>query len=172
MTISRLMKSLIPLLVFAGIAVFLLKGLNRNPHSVPSTLIGKPVPALQGVDPNIFKGHVTVLNVFASWCAYCRAEHPILMDMARDKNIRLVGLNYKNKETNAKAFLKKYGNPYEKVIEDPKGRLAMDLGVYGAPETFVIDKKGVVRYKHVGPVSANDWKDKLAPVLKQLDGEK
>jgi len=176
MVFSKVVKALLPLILFVVIAFFLLKGLGRDPHKVPSTLIGQSMPALMRLKPSLFDGHVTLVNVFASWCLYCRSEHPILMDIAQSKKLKMIGLkmiglDYKDQPQKAREFLKKYGNPYWKVIDDPQGKIAINLGVYGTPETFVVDKQGIIRYKQVGPVSPSDWKDKLQPLVQQLNEE-
>ncbi len=178
--VKKLLKALIPLLLFSVIAVFLLKGLKRNPHEVPSAFIGKPVPKFSAASlerpekqltSKIFYGHVSLLNVFASWCLYCRSEHPVLMDIKSLDQLAIIGLDYKDKRSSAIRWLRKYGNPYGDVIFDPQGKLAINLGVYGTPETFIVDKKGVIRYKYVGPISPTEWKEKLLPVVTRLERE-
>jgi cytochrome c biogenesis protein CcmG/thiol:disulfide interchange protein DsbE len=139
---------------------------GSNPSLVPSPLIDKPVPAFRvpslegGADLTEadFKGRVTVLNVFASWCLPCRAEHPALTGLARDGKARIVGLNYKDKPNDAKAWLKELGNPYARIGADRVGRAAIEWGVYGVPETFVIDKAGRIRHKQVGPITPDQLK--------------
>ncbi len=172
----RLLKLSAPLIVFMIIAIFLWRGLHINPHKIPSPLLGKSLPAFRAenllepeasvTDANL-KGQVTLLNVFATWCATCQAEHPILMDIAREHGVRLVGLDYKDSRTKAMAWLKSYGNPYSMVISDPLGKLGISLGVYGTPETFVIDKNGIIRYKYIGGLSPNVWHDTLKPQVEK-----
>ncbi|MDF3054450.1 MAG: thiol:disulfide interchange protein [Gammaproteobacteria bacterium] len=172
-------KYFLPLLIFIAIALFFWKGLQKDPHEIPSALIGKPVPAfnypaLTGNQPltnKIFIGKVSLLNVWATWCPTCYAEHAVLLDIMRTPNLVIYGLNYKDDRTKAEDWIKENGNPYQAVIYDAKGTLAMDLGVYGAPETFVIDKKGIIRYKHIGAVSPNVWETKLKPLLEKLNHE-
>ena len=159
---------LLPAFVFAGLALlFVIRLHSGDPSRVPSALIGRPVPAfaltpLEGLMANgqpvpglaaaDLKGRVTVVNVFASWCAPCREEHPLLMDLARDPAIRVVGINYKDNPENARRFLGALGNPFAAVGVDPNGRTAIDWGVYGVPETFVIGPDGTVRHKQIGPL--------------------
>ena len=158
--------ALLPLFLFLGLAAIFLTQLmsGRDTQSIPSALIGQPVPvtslppieaaAVPGIAPEDLKGKVTLLNVFASWCAPCRDEHPVLMELAKDRRFQLIGLNYKDKKVNAAGFLAELGNPYAKIGSDESGRAGIDWGVYGVPETFVIGPDGVIRYKHVGPLDA------------------
>ena len=162
---------LVPVLIFAGLAaLFLARLYSGDPSRLPSALIGKTVPSFElppveglrgasgepmaGLTTASLKGgKVTVLNVWASWCAPCRIEHPVLMDLAKDTSIRLVGFNYKDKPENARRFLGMFGNPFAAVGADATGRTAIDFGVYGVPETFVIGRDGTIRHKHVGPLT-------------------
>jgi cytochrome c biogenesis protein CcmG/thiol:disulfide interchange protein DsbE len=170
------MRYLIPLILFLIITGFLWKGLQHDPHELPSALINKPVAAFSY--PNLldekkpltqkeFLGHVSLLNVWATWCVSCKAEHAVLMDIMRAKAVKIYGLNYKDDPNSARAWLKKYGNPYEAIISDEKGTLAIDFGVYGTPETFVIDGEGIIRYKYIGPISPDAWKDKVEPEVQK-----
>ncbi len=170
------MRYLLPLLIFAALAGLFWKGLQQDPHQLPSAFINKPLPTFRysslGDSSRIISnqallGHVLLLNVWATWCVTCRAEHAVLMDIAQSKQVKVIGLNYKDDEKAAQAWLKQYGNPYHEVIFDPQGTLGIDLGVYGTPETFVIDANGVIRYKHVGPLSPSAWREKIAPVVRQ-----
>lgn len=172
------MRYLIPLIIFLGIAGFLWKGLKNDPHQLSSARIGKSVvefsyPSLihdnQPVTQKQFSGQISLLNIWATWCITCHAEHPILMDIARTKKIILYGLNYKDDRLAAKQWLEKYGNPYKDVVSDEQGKLAIDFGVYGTPETFVIDKQGIIRYKHIGPITPDVWKDEIAPVVEKFN---
>jgi cytochrome c biogenesis protein CcmG/thiol:disulfide interchange protein DsbE len=159
----------LPLAVAAVLVAVLLWALytGRDPSLVPSPLIDRPVPAFRvpslygGADLTEaeFKGRVTVLNVFASWCLPCRAEHPRLTALAREGKARIVGLNYKDKPKDAKAWLKELGNPYARIGADRMGRAAIEWGVYGVPETFVVDKAGRIRHKHVGPITPDQLKE-------------
>ena len=171
-------KLLIPLAIFVGICVFLLAGLFRNPREVPSPLIDKPAPVFtlaQLHDPAKslgsadMKGQVWLLNVWASWCVACRQEHPLLVELAKAKIVPLVGLNYKDKPAEAKAWLADLGDPYSVSVMDRDGRVGIDYGVYGVPETFVIDKQGTIRYKQIGPVTPDVLQKKIIPLVRELD---
>jgi cytochrome c biogenesis protein CcmG/thiol:disulfide interchange protein DsbE len=174
-------RFLIPLGLFLVLAVFLGIGLNRDPREVPSPLIGKPAPAFslptlgaggQGdgpaFGPKDMKGRVWVLNVWASWCAACREEHPVLLELARGGVVPLVGLDYKDRPADAQGWLTKFGNPYTLAALDADGRVGIDYGVYGVPETYVIDKTGTIRFKQIGPVTAEVLNDKLLPLIREL----
>lgn len=161
---GRLWIAAIPVVVFAGLALLFWRGLSGNPSEIPSALIGKPVPefslppvagmGVPGFDSASLKqGQVTVINVWASWCVPCRTEHPLLMELAKRKDIRLVGLNYKDEPENARRFLGTMGQPFAAVGADEEGRAAVDWGVYGVPETFIVDGKGIIRFKWIGPLS-------------------
>lgn len=156
---------LLPVLVFAGLAALFWKGLSGDPSTLPSTLINKPVPAfilpavtelnVPGLtDADLKTGKVTVVNIWASWCGPCRAEHPLLMELSKRNDITLVGINNKDDPANAARFLGALGQPFAKVGADTKGRVTIDWGGYGVPETFIVDGKGMIRYKLVGPLSA------------------
>jgi cytochrome c biogenesis protein CcmG, thiol:disulfide interchange protein DsbE len=169
---------LIPLLVFGALLLFLVRGLNLNPREVPSPLIDRPAPAFAAptlTDParslkrEDLLGRVWLLNVWASWCGPCRAEHPQWLRLAkRQPAIALIGLNYKDEPDAAKAWLQDQGNPYTESLFDPQGQLGLDFGVYGVPETFVIDGDGIVRYKHVGPLTPSVLREQIEPLLKRL----
>ena len=170
-------KFLLPLALFGVLALFLAKGLSLNPREVPSPLIGKPAPAFAlprlddasvTVRRDDLLGKVWVLNVYASWCVPCRQEHPLLVDMARRQVAPIYGLNYKDTKDAANRFLNQLGNPYVASIVDADGRVGIDYGVYGVPETFVVDKQGVIRYKHIGPLNPEVVANKIEPLLKQL----
>jgi cytochrome c biogenesis protein CcmG, thiol:disulfide interchange protein DsbE len=169
----------LPLVLFAVLALLLGVGLTLNPREVPSPFIGKPAPAFalpQLADPARtlnaadLKGRVWVLNVWASWCAPCRDEHPLLVDVARQQQITLVGLNYKDDRRNAQEWLRRLGDPYTTTVVDADGRVAIDYGVYGVPESFVIDRDGIVRLKHVGPLTREVWSRDFEPLLRRLQG--
>lgn len=176
-----MLRYLIPLAVFILLVVFLGIGLKLNPREVPSPLIGKPAPEFSLPrldDPSRsfgkadLKGQVWLLNVWASWCVSCRAEHPVLNAWAKNSDVLLVGLNYKDESASAKLWLQQLGDPYTVSIVDADGRVGIDWGVYGVPETFVIDKQGSVRYKHTGPVTMEDVQVKLMPMVRKLRDEK
>lgn len=170
----------LPLLIFAVLVAFLGIGLGLNPQKVPSPLIGRAAPPfhLKQLDdpahefqPSDLKGKVWVLNVWASWCVSCRDEHPVLIDWSRARNLTLIGLNYKDEVPAAKTWLEKLGNPYTLSVIDDQGAAGLDWGVYGVPESFVIDKKGVVRYKQIGPITKEAIETVLDPLLKELEQE-
>ena len=170
-------KYLLPLAVFVLVAIFLWRGLFLNPQEVPSPLIGKSIPEfslpkLQNensvVTSETFLGKVWVLNVFASWCTPCLDEHPMLMELASQNRVMIVGLNYKDGFQSAADWLGKHGNPYSAVAVDIDGLVGMDFGVYGVPETFLIDKSGVIRYKKIGPLSSTEIQDELLPLVESL----
>ncbi len=172
--------ALFPFAVFVLIVGFLAVGLNRDPGLVPSPFIGKPAPAFSA--PTLFapqprltsealKGRVWLLNVWASWCIACRDEHPLLIGLHREQAVHIVGLNYKDHPADAKNWLEKFGNPYHAIAIDPEGNIAIDYGVYGVPETFVIDRKGVIRYKHVGPLSETGLTEQIKPLIHRLRQE-
>jgi len=170
-------KFLIPLLLFVVLVVFLAVGLNRDPHEVPSPLINKQAPAFeipQLSDPNKtfspanMKGQVWILNVWASWCVACREEHPVLVELAKSQVAPVIGLDYKDKREDALAMLAKQGNPYLLSAFDANGRVGIDYGVYGVPETYVIDKAGVIRFKHIGPLTIQLLNQKIFPVVSEL----
>lgn len=175
-----MLKYLMPLILFTVMAIFLALGLNLNPRDIPSPLIDQPapnfsLPVLQQpqriLSKNGLLGDVWLLNVWASWCGSCRAEHPIFNQLAKKKLVTIVGLNYKDEPDAAKQWLAQLGNPYNVSIMDQEGRTGIDYGVYGVPETFVVDKKGIIRYKHTGPVEPNDMQNILIPLIKQLKAE-
>lgn len=175
----RRLAVLLPLVVFVLLAgVFLLQLLSgRDTSVVPSALIGQPAPetslapldglGLPGVESTAFAGKVTVLNIFASWCAPCREEHPVLLGLAQDKRFALVGLNYKDQAEDARRFLGELGNPFGAVGVDPAGRTAIEWGVYGVPETFVVGKDGTILFKHVGPLTEESVRSDVMPVIEQ-----
>ncbi len=174
-------RFLVPLALFLILAVFLGIGLTRDPKLVPSPLIDKPAPAFeltrlyqpeQKITEKEFAGKVSLFNVWASWCAACRQEHPFLMKLAREGNIPIYGLNYKDSREDARRWLQRYGgNPYLSIAYDDTGRTGMDWGVYGVPETFIIGKKGRVRYKHVGPLHEQVWQETILPIIRKLQAE-
>ena len=174
-----MMRYLLPLIAFVILAAFLLVGLNLNPRKVPSPLIGKPAPVFnlqQLHEPeNVFKskdnlGKVWLLNVWASWCASCRDEHPLLVQLAKANVVPIYGLNYKDKRNLAIQWLDQLGDPYTKSIMDPEGRVGIEYGVYGVPETYVIDKSGVIQYKQIGPVTVDVLEKTILPLVKELQG--
>ena len=171
-------RFLLPLGLFLVLVVFLAVGLKLDPREVPSPLIGKPAPAFQAAvlsRPEVtlrrddLLGKVWVLNVWASWCVACREEHPVLVEFAKKGVVPIYGLNYKDVRENGLGWLQRFGDPYTDSLSDPDGRIGIDYGVYGVPETFVIDRAGLIRYKHIGPVTRDIMRDKIEPLLKKLN---
>ncbi|RLQ89101.1 DsbE family thiol:disulfide interchange protein [Notoacmeibacter ruber] len=169
----------LPVLLFAIVAsIFLAMEISgRDSSTIPSALIGQPAPRTTltplegmeqpGLDTEKLKGKVTLVNIFASWCAPCRQEHPVLMRLAEDQRVQLVGFNYKDDPDNARRFLSELGNPYQAVGVDPSGRAAIDWGVYGVPETFLLDREGVIVWKYVGPLTPERVENELMPLLEE-----
>lgn len=176
-TAPALLRFGLPLGVFLALIALLAIGLNLNPREVPSPLIDKPAPAFElpqlhaperVFTPAGMKGKVWILNVWASWCAACRDEHPLLIDVSRQGIVPLVGLNYKDQRADALSWLKRFGDPYQVSVADLDGKVGIDYGVYGVPETYVIDKQGVIRYKRIGPVTPEVLQTKILPLVAQL----
>lgn len=171
-------RYLLPLGIFAALVVLLAVGLTLNPRDVPSPLIDKPAPVFslpqlhrpdQSISPADMLGKVWLLNVWASWCVACRAEHPMMNALARSGEVTIIGLNYKDRPETALQWLRQLGNPYRTSAVDEAGRAGIDWGVYGVPETFVVDKQGIIRYKHIGPVGKKDLDEKILPLVRQLE---
>ncbi len=169
---------LIPLGAFFALAAMLAFGLKLDPHEVPSPLIDKPAPrfALTRLDDAAktirledMRGKVWMLNVWASWCVACREEHPLLVEFSKKRVMPIYGLNYKDQRGDANGWLARFGNPYDASLFDNEGRVGIDFGVYGVPETFVIDQNGVIRMKHIGPLTPEVIATKIEPLLKKLD---
>ena len=174
------LKFLLPLLLFAVLVVFLTIGLTRDPREIPSPLINKPAPAfhlpqLAAPDKTFaladMQGKVWLLNVWASWCVSCRYEHPVLLDLIKKHSLTLIGFNYKDKPEDAKDWLKEFGDPYQLSVVDEEGRVGIDFGVYGVPETFLIDKNGMIRHKVIGPVTEEVFNKELGPLIQELEHE-
>lgn len=174
------LRFLIPFSLFAVMVVFLAIGLSLDPREVPSPLIGKPAPSFElptlhnpaaTFKPEDMRGKVWLLNVWASWCTACRAEHMLVNDLARRGLVPVIGLNYKDEARDALDWLGKLGNPYLTSISDLHGRAGLDYGVYGVPESFLIDKKGIIRYKQIGPITAEALEKTIVPLVQQLNGE-
>jgi len=172
-----MLQKLAPLLIFIVLVVFLGIGLTLDPREIPSPLINKPMPVfsltqLKESDKTLsstdFLNEVFLFNVWASWCVACRSEHPVLLDLSRTGVVNIYGLNYKDKREEALRWLDYYGDPYTKNVHDLNGKLGIDFGVYGVPETFIIDHEGIIRYKHIGPITEDILKNKLLPIIKQL----
>ncbi len=175
-----MLRFIAPLLVFGVMVGFFYVGLQKDPRELPSALIDKPAPGFElaqlhrpelSFGPEQMRGRVWALNVWASWCAACRSEHPLFMELARNNELNLIGLNYKDRAVDAKQWLVQLGDPYELSAADVKGHVGIDYGVYGVPETFIIDKQGVIRHKHVGPVSRQEWLEEIKPLIAKLEQE-
>ena len=175
----KYLKFLIPMGIFLVLVLFLGAGLKLDPKEVPSPLIGKPAPAFalarlddpaQTIRRDDLLGQVWMLNVWASWCVACREEHPLLVEFAKSKMLPIYGLNYKDQRAAGQKWLADFGNPYTASLSDLDGRVGIDYGVYGVPETFIIDRQGVVRFKQIGPVTPEVIRTKIEPLVRQLNG--
>jgi len=175
------MRFILPLAIFMVLIAVLTIGLKLDPRYVPSPLIDHPAPefslsTLNDETKILSKadllGRPLLLNVWASWCSACRVEHPQLLALAANAEVEIIGLDYKDTRADALATLAQLGNPYRTTLFDPAGKLGLDLGVYGVPETFVIDRRGVIRFKQVGPLTPEAWREKIQPLLTKLAGEK
>jgi cytochrome c biogenesis protein CcmG/thiol:disulfide interchange protein DsbE len=173
-------RYLTPLVLFLALAALLYKGLALNPREVPSPLIGKPAPEFtlpelkdtsRQLSHTDFQGKVSLLNVWATWCVSCRAEHPLLMQLAR-QGVTIYGLDYKDSREDAQRWLQRFGDPYVANAFDADGRVGIDWGVYGTPETFVIDQQGIIRHKHIGPLTEEAIQREILPLIQQLKGDK
>lgn len=172
-----MLRYLLPLGIFVGLVALFAVGLYRDPKLVPSPLIGKPAPEFtlptlkdpkKTFSRNDLLGKVSLVNVWATWCVSCRQEHGFLMQVAQQAGMQLIGFDYKDERPAAMQWLQSLGNPYATVLFDQSGRAGIDWGVYGTPETFVVDPKGIVRYKHIGPMTPDAWHDHIEPVLAQI----
>jgi cytochrome c biogenesis protein CcmG/thiol:disulfide interchange protein DsbE len=170
-------RFLLPLAAFAVLVAFLAIGLTHDPRDVPSPLVGKPAPAFtlpqlhdaaKSFSAADMKGRVWLLNVWASWCVSCREEHPVLVEFAKTGQVPIIGLDYKDKVADARQWLDKLGNPYTLTAVDADGRVGIDYGVYGVPETYVIDKQGIIRIKHTGPITPESLNKKILPLVAEL----
>jgi cytochrome c biogenesis protein CcmG, thiol:disulfide interchange protein DsbE len=173
-----MLRYLIPLGIFLVLVIFLAIGLGRDPHEVPSPLINKAAPTFRLPQLNEptktfsaedMRGKVWILNVWASWCITCRDEHPLLLEYAKSGAVPIYGLNYKDKREDALSWLEELGDPYVLSAADLDGRVAIDYGVYGAPETYVIDQSGTIRFKQIGPVTPDVWSKKVLPLVQELN---
>lgn len=175
----KYLKFLLPLAIFLGLAAFLAVGLKLDPKEVPSPLINKPAPAFAltrlddpatSIKRDDLLGKVWILNVWASWCVACQSEHPLLVEYSKQKSVPLYGLNYKDERLAGLKWLSRFGNPYTASLFDEDGRVGIEWGVYGVPETFVMDREGVIRYKHIGPLTPDVIRDELEPLVRKLNG--
>jgi cytochrome c biogenesis protein CcmG/thiol:disulfide interchange protein DsbE len=175
----KYLKFLLPMGIFVVLVLFLGAGLKLDPKEVPSPLIGKPAPTFalarlddptQTIRRDDLLGQVWMLNVWASWCVACREEHPLLVEFAKSKTLPIYGLNYKDQPAAGQKWLSDFGNPYQASLSDRDGRVGIDFGVYGVPETFIIDRQGVVRFKQIGPITPEVIRTKIEPLVRQLNG--
>lgn len=175
----KVLKFLIPLGIFMGLVAFLAAGLKLDPKEVPSPLIDKPAPGFQltrldqpetTIGREDLLGKVWILSVWASWCVACQAEHPLLVQLASKKLVPIYGLNYKDERLDGLRWLARYGNPYDASLFDSDGRVGIDFGVYGVPETFVVDRQGVIRFKQIGPLTPDVIRDQIEPLVRKLNG--
>jgi cytochrome c biogenesis protein CcmG/thiol:disulfide interchange protein DsbE len=175
--LKRVLLAVLPLVLLVGLVAVFALNMDRDPSLVRSVLINKPAPvselaAVEGLDrpgitPELLKGQVSVVNVFASWCVPCRDEHPVLLELLKRTGVQLIGINQKDAPENARAFLAELGNPYAAVGADKDGRLSIDWGVYGVPETFVVNAAGVITYKHIGPMSLESLEKEVIPAIEK-----
>lgn len=172
-----MLKYFVPLGAFLLLVILLAVGLKLDPREVPSPFIGKPAPVLEAVQldaaagtfsSTTLKGEVWLLNVWASWCAECRREHAVLTELVQGQKLKAIGLNYKDVATDANRWLAQFGNPFATIVADPQGKVGLDWGVYGTPETFIIDQQGIIRYKHIGPMNQKAVTEKILPLLAEL----
>ncbi len=182
---SSMLIAILPFVFFVAMAFvfYLLLSPGRDREAIPSVLIGKPAPDLElapvsgitangipvpGIPLGVFSGKISVVNFWASWCAPCRMEHPVITAIAKNADVQMIGINHKDKPDNAAKFLSDLGNPYERIGTDANGRAAIEWGVYGMPETFVVNPEGNIVFKHVGPVTANVYSEQILPLINQL----
>lgn len=175
-----MMRFILPFIVFLIVAVFLFIGLGLKPREVPSPLVGRAAPAFtlpqlhepsKQFSPQDMKGKVWLFNVWASWCTACENEHPVFMELSRQNLVPIYGMDYKDKREDGEAWLRKHGNPYALVVSDAEGRVGIDYGVYGVPETYVIDKQGVIQHKQIGAVTPEILNEKILPLVKELQAK-
>lgn len=171
---------ILPLTAFVALLAYFAIGLQRDPSAIPSVLIDKPapqfdLPAIEGRDTGLstedFKGEVSLVNFFGSWCVSCRIEHPLLMQLSQAGEIPIYGIDWKDPPGAGTAWLERHGDPYTKIGDDADGRVAIDFGITGAPETFIIDRNARIRYKYAGPITPQIWEEDLAPIIQQLRNE-
>ena len=170
------MKKFIPLILFLFIAIFLYFSLNSNSSKLPSPLLGKMFPNVEAKDfysdesvllTDLFSDNISLVNVWASWCVTCRQEHQMMMKIANNKDLQLIGINYKDTRADGERYLEVMGNPFDVIVFDPSGKIGLDLGVYATPETFLVNQKGVILYKHIGAIDSKVWEEGFTPYIKK-----
>jgi len=170
------MKKFIPLILFLFIAVFLYFSLNSNSSKLPSPLLGKMFPNIEAKDfysdesvllTDLFSDNISLVNVWASWCVTCRQEHQMMMKIAKNNNLQLIGINYKDTRADGERYLEVMGNPFDVIVFDPSGKIGLDLGVYATPETFLVNQQGVILFKHIGAIDSKVWEEDFVPYIKK-----
>ena len=168
------MKKILPLLVFLVVGVFLFLSLNSDPNKLPSPLVGKKFPIIEGTDfysnetvklNDLMDNNLALVNVWASWCVTCRKEHQVIMNIAKNNNLKLIGINYKDTKSDGMEYLKVMGNPFDEIVFDPNGEIGMELGVYATPETFLISREGLIIHKHIGEITKEIWNENFLPLI-------
>jgi len=168
------MKKILPLLVFLVVGVFLFLSLNSDPNKLPSPLVGKKFPIIEGTDfysnetvkfNDLMDNNLALVNVWASWCVTCRKEHQVIMNIATNNNLKLIGINYKDTKSDGREYLKVMGNPFDEIVFDPNGEIGMELGVYATPETFLISREGLIIHKHIGEITKEIWNEDFLPLI-------
>ena len=168
------MKKILPLLVFLVVGVFLFHSLNSDPNKLPSPLVGKKFPIIEGTDfysnetvklNDLMDNKLALVNVWASWCVTCRKEHQVIMSIAENTNLKLIGINYKDTKSDGMEYLKVMGNPFDEIVFDPNGEIGMELGVYATPETFLISREGLIIHKHIGEITKEIWNENFLTLI-------
>jgi len=168
------MKKILPLFVFIVVGVFLFLSLNSDPNKLPSPLVGKKFPIIEGTDfysnetvklNDLMDNNLALVNVWASWCVTCRKEHQVIMNIAENINLKLIGINYKDTKSDGEEYLKVMGNPFDEIVFDPNGEIGMELGVYATPETFLISREGLIIHKHIGEITKEIWNENFLPLI-------
>ena len=168
------MKKIMPLLVFLVVGVFLFLSLNSDPNKLPSPLVGKKFPIIEGNDfysnetvklNDLMDNKLALVNVWASWCVTCRKEHQVIMSIAKNNNLKLIAINYKDTKSDGEEYLKVMGNPFDEIVFDPNGKIGMELGVYATPETFLISREGLIIHKHIGEITKEIWNENFLPLI-------
>ena len=168
------MKKILPLIVFLVVGVFLFLSLNSDPNKLPSPLVGKKFPVIEGTNfysnetvklNDLMDNNLALVNVWASWCVTCRKEHQVIMNIAKNTNLKLIGINYKDTKSDGSEYLKVMGNPFDEIVFDPDGEIGMELGVYATPETFLIGREGLIIHKHIGEITKEIWNENFLPLI-------